>query len=215
MATVKCGQDYIIAFIFCFILGSFTVLCGSTLDETATKEKAMLFQMRLLQNVNKNTKENQNKQTNRGKPHNLLKFPSGPPTGKHPVANIIAAKNAIAKSTLIYQSHKIRTHGDQNMTYIPGSPAPAFSLPTLAGTLSFPGPIINKTTPILFYSHDPRSAFSICLWNCSHSVEDLLLNSPNNTHYIFLTYSGDGESTAGWMKEKLVVELENLVESDR
>ncbi|ELU13514.1 hypothetical protein CAPTEDRAFT_163986 [Capitella teleta] len=43
---------------------------------------------------------------------------------------------------------------------------------------------MNRSTPVVFFSHHPLSAFSRCLWRCDDSIADLLLNTPNETHYI-------------------------------
>ncbi len=69
--------------------------------------------------------------------------------------------------------------------FVPGQKVNPFQLPTLKGVLKYPGPVINETTPVLINSYKPYSGFLDCLWTSNQSVTDLLLHSPNNTHYIF------------------------------
>lgn len=87
--------------------------------------------------------------------------------------------------------------------FVPGQLAPAFKLPTLDGSLVYPGPVINRTTPVIFHSYNPDSAFLRCLWNCSGSVEDFVTSSPADVHYVFMSSSNDAIGDVTWMRSRL------------
>lgn len=102
--------------------------------------------------------------------------------------------------------------GDSSpMQFKPGdSPAP-FKLPTLKGDLIYPGPNLNSSTPILFHAFTMESGFLECLWNCSKSIEDLIMNSPLNIHYVFMSHSENAYIDSLWMRARFSnssVELE-------
>jgi len=87
--------------------------------------------------------------------------------------------------------------------FVPGQLAPSFKLPTLDGSLVYPGPVINRTTPVIFHSYNPESAFLRCLWNCSGSVEDFVTSSPADVHYVFMSSSNDAVDDVTWMRSRL------------
>ena len=89
----------------------------------------------------------------------------------------------------------------QNDEFIPGNIVDSFDLYTLNGELKYPGSVINSTTPIIFTLYNEKSGFLQCLFNSTISVEKLLLHSPKNTHYIFLS-TNNAESNALWMKSR-------------
>ena len=127
----------------------------------------------------------------------------------------LSQRNVVGKTNLGVYLHKGRTPGFSDKR--PGDPAPAFTVPTLSGTIKYPGSIINRTTPVLFFSHDEKSAFSQCLWHCTHSIEDLLLNIPQNTHIMFLINSNisDTKSQVILMQNKVLEKEESLIATGR
>ena len=84
----------------------------------------------------------------------------------------------------------------------PGDRVRPFRLPTLAGLVRYPGPVMNATSSVLLHVYNKHSAFLQCLWNCSGSVEALLLHSPHNTHYIFMSQGEEAYSDALWMRQR-------------
>jgi hypothetical protein len=100
--------------------------------------------------------------------------------------------------------------------FLPGSPASDFSLQTLSGTIEYPSATINHSTPIVFYSHNPASGFSQCLWRCPGSLSDLLLNLPTNTHAVFsLWKSEDPTWNITVMHDAMKDEVRSLVQNHR
>lgn len=111
----------------------------------------------------------------------------------------IAQSNTASSSLTPLASGQPRSAGK----FVPGQLAPVFKLPTLDGSLVYPGPVINRTTPVVFHSYNPDSAFLRCLWNCSGSVEDFVTSSPADVHYVFMSSSNDAVGDVTWMRSRL------------
>ena len=125
-----------------------------------------------------------------------------------------------AKNLDYYRSRdsqtQLRQPTEQFGDFIPGQIVEPFSLLTLdAGGnppsyLTYPGPVINHSTPILIHGFHPASGFLECLWNCSSSLEELfLIRSPRNTtdfdtHYIFLSHNDYAFGDAFWMINRIL-----------
>ena len=127
----------------------------------------------------------------------------------------IHRRNEIAENNLLYftenkykQTQSGQKEGKQYSpdagTYIPGQKVGGFQVPTLAGPLTYPGPVINETTPVLINSFKPYSGFQDCLWSSNQSVADLLQNSPKNAHYIFMSDSDFPYSDVFLLRERFL-----------
>ena len=110
--------------------------------------------------------------------------------------------------------------------FTPGQAVSPFSILTIGSegklsTLSYPGPVINQSTPVLIHGFHPASGFLQCLWNCSSSLEGLfLIRSPRNvtsyyTHYIFLSHNDDAYSDAMWMRNRIINVGNELLKSGK
>ena len=140
---------------------------------------------------------------------------------KHP--HSISQAGALMKRKLQLANDNLQIHNLQSsnlkdaqlVELDPGQPAKPFSLPTLQGNLVFPGPVINQSVPILFHAFNPLSGFAQCLWNCSGSVEELIQNSPNDTHYVFMSTSLDAYFDALWMQNRFKAVLMMLTNNKR
>ncbi len=98
---------------------------------------------------------------------------------------------------------------------LPGDRVQPFSISTLDGFLFYPGPVINYSTPVLVHAYNPYSGFARCLWNCTGSLEELFLRSPNNTHYIFISHSSNAVLDAIWMKARAKETAQRLLAHKR
>nr|XP_006821161.1 PREDICTED: uncharacterized protein LOC100372536 [Saccoglossus kowalevskii] len=87
--------------------------------------------------------------------------------------------------------------------YDPGQPAKGFTLRTLGGALTYPSESLKNGTPIAFQVFDNRSAFVECMWTSESSLKSLIENSPNNTHYIFMSSSDRPREDADWLKGQI------------
>ena len=93
----------------------------------------------------------------------------------------------------------------------PNETAPNFLMSTLDGPLIYKG--LNKPGssikgPMIFHSYSSKSGFLEALWNKDSSLLDLIDNSPDNTHYVFLNSEEDAHKTALWMKKRFESILE-------
>ena len=85
----------------------------------------------------------------------------------------------------------------------PDEKAPNFTLPTLKGPLIYKGaghPETNINPPIIFHEFTNHSGFLECLWTKDASLLELIDNSPENAHYVFLSSSNNAAATAEWMR---------------
>ena len=142
-----------------------------------------------------------------------------PDSEKHK-PNLFLKHSIGAKNLEYYRSRKsqiqLRPSVERLGDFIPGQIVEPFSLLTLdAGGnppcyLTYPGPVINHSTPILIHGFHAASGFLECLWNCSSSLEELfLIRSPRNstdydTHYIFLSHNNDAQGDAIWMINRIL-----------
>ena len=143
--------------------------------------------------------------------------------------NLARAKLVAEKNLAFFYNPKFPNKGmthnytDKNATkykdqadFIPGKDVPPFSLETLQGVLSYPGPVINRTTPVLFLGYNTHSGFLLCLFNCSGTdIGDLLEKSPADTHYVFLSQSENAKQDVIWMKHRFTQESNILVAQGR
>ena len=136
--------------------------------------------------------------------HELLQHPSHDVSGISP-SMILSQRNQVAKSNLLL--HDNRKITSENPWSSPGSIAKGFVIPTLTGTLHYPGAIINESSPILFHSFNPHSGFLDCMWNCSGTMPEFVNNSPNLTHYVFMSNSPDASKHIQWMHDRLSAEI--------
>ena len=134
--------------------------------------------------------------------------------------NLFLKHSIGAKNLEYFRSRKSQIHlgpsAEQLGDFIPGQIVQPFSLLTLdAGGnppsyLTYPGPVINHSTPILIHGFHSASGFLECLWNCTTSLEELfLIRSPRNstdfdTHYIFLSHNDDALNDAIWMINRVL-----------
>lgn len=71
---------------------------------------------------------------------------------------------------------------------VPGSPAPALTVPTLSGSYTW-DPSSPSGVPMLAMVLQQEDAFSDCMWSTDSSLDDFILESPNSTSYLFLSYA--------------------------
>ncbi|XP_047136930.1 uncharacterized protein LOC100204111 isoform X1 [Hydra vulgaris] len=93
----------------------------------------------------------------------------------------------------------------------PDEKAPNFTLPTLKGPLVYKGighPETNINPPIIFHEFTNHSGFLECLWTKDSSLLELIDNSPENAHYVFLSSSNNAAATAEWMRMRFEEILE-------
>jgi hypothetical protein len=101
----------------------------------------------------------------------------------------------------------------QLSTLKPGEFAPSFRLQTLNGRISYKKAHKNTTTPqhpIIFHAFTNRSAFLEVLWTNKHSIIGLLLNSPRNTRYVFMSFSENAKEEAQWMRRVIYHAVDNF-----
>ena len=87
----------------------------------------------------------------------------------------------------------------------PSEKAPNFTLPTLKGPIVYKGVGNKENTihpPFIFHEFTNHSGFLEALWEKESSLLELIDNSPDNTHYVFLTSANDALKTADWMKQR-------------
>ena len=61
---------------------------------------------------------------------------------------------------------------------------------------------------MIFHAFSSYSGFLEALWNKDSSILDLIDNSPDNTHYVFLNSEENPHKTAMWMKGRFESILE-------
>ena len=66
----------------------------------------------------------------------------------------------------------------------------------------------NIKGPMIFHAFSSYSGFLEALWNKDSSILDLIDNSPDNTHYVFLNSEENPHKTAMWMKGRFESILE-------
>jgi hypothetical protein len=70
---------------------------------------------------------------------------------------------------------------------VPGSVAPAFSLPTLdGGRLDF-DPKAKRDGPLLFYAYNSQDAFSNAMWTTDAYLDDFILNATHSRFPFYVT----------------------------
>jgi hypothetical protein len=118
----------------------------------------------------------------------------------------IAKENLHLHSRSRYMAaEKPSYHGNNYLN--PGDPAKPFNLLTLNGPLIYPGPVVNKTTSILFHAFTQHCGFVDALWHSEESLASILMNSPGDVHYILLSSSVSSSAAiedAEFMKRQLV-----------
>ncbi len=138
------------------------------------------------------------------------------------ISNNLANRHQIAIKNLgIYSQTRQRpgAHIQEGIgntgDFLPGDKVQPFSISTLDGFLYYPGPVINYSTPLLVHAYNPYSGFARCLWNCTGSLEELFLRSPNNTHYIFISHSSNAVQDVIWMKARVKETSQRLLAHKR
>jgi hypothetical protein len=97
--------------------------------------------------------------------------------------------------------------------YKPGQLAPSFEIQTLSGKFVYKEKAINDSTssnPIIFCAFNKHSAFLRALWTEEGSVRRLLLRSPRNTQYVFLSLSENAKHDVDYMQKKIFGEMAKL-----
>jgi hypothetical protein len=74
--------------------------------------------------------------------------------------------------------------------FTPGQPAPEFQVPTFNGTFHFVPKVFSS--PIIFHAYDSDSAFVECMWSDDSSVDDFLVKTPLDAHFLIASYSQNG-----------------------
>ncbi|CAH1773878.1 unnamed protein product [Owenia fusiformis] len=105
----------------------------------------------------------------------------------------VAEENMTFEQKMVDRIKYVNFRDAAPYNFNPGDPALSFSIYTttaldigLSGSnLVYPGPMINRTTPILFNFKDSRSGFLEVLWG-TDAITYLLENGPSNTHYFFI-----------------------------
>ncbi|XP_072020016.1 uncharacterized protein [Amphiura filiformis] len=99
----------------------------------------------------------------------------------------------------------------------PYQPAQPFILDTLDGPVKYPSQLLpnNSNTPIIFHTFNNHSAFSECLWTSDESLQALVLNSPANVRYVFMTTGEDGHGDAVWMHGQIKSTMLDLVKTNQ
>lgn len=102
--------------------------------------------------------------------------------------------------------------------YKPGDSAPSFMIQTLHGKFMYKEKALNDTRdsdPIIFCAFNKHSAFLKALWTEDGSVRRLLVRSPRNTQYVFLSQSDTALDDVRWMQHKIYAEMESLHKSKK
>ena len=144
----------------------------------------------------------------------------------------LALKHAIGSKNLQYYAdsrrNRLNVHSEsgQSGDFIPGQIVQPLSILILDADnkpkyLSYPGPVINHSTPVLIHGFHPASGLLECFWNCTSSLEELfLIRSPRNvtaydTHFIFLSHNDDAYTDALWMKNRVLQTGKDLCNSGK
>ncbi|XP_078094114.1 uncharacterized protein LOC144509317 isoform X2 [Mustelus asterias] len=90
----------------------------------------------------------------------------------------------------------------------PGMLAPAFTLQTLDGELSFPPPPEQQPRSFIFNAFTNKSGFLECMWTSGDSLAALLHRLPRRSHVVFLSFDDSAPRDVEWMKHQLVGAME-------
>ncbi|XP_070550393.1 uncharacterized protein [Ptychodera flava] len=112
-----------------------------------------------------------------------------------------AEDNLHARGKVSLQS--MSTDKEPTNPFDPGQQAKGFTVQTLDGALTYPSDVLKEGTPMMIHVFDNRSALVECMWTSHESLRSFVANSPNNTHYIFLSPSANAESDAEWMQQQI------------
>ncbi len=88
---------------------------------------------------------------------------------------------------------------------------------TLDGPIKYPSKLLpnNTNTPIIFHTFNNHSAFLECLWTSNESLQSLVLNSPANVRYVFMTTGDDGYRDAIWMRGQMKSTMRDLLDDKK
>lgn len=83
----------------------------------------------------------------------------------------------------------------------PGDLAAAFTVPTLAGDLSYqPGTVRGS---LVIHAFTNKSGFLECLWSSDSSLSSLVQDLPSSTQVLFVSLDDSAVSDALWMRRQL------------
>ena len=91
------------------------------------------------------------------------------------------------------------------LTLDPGDTAPPFTLQTLLGQMNYDpsSPGSNIQPPLVFHAFTNQSGFLEALLHNRDSLVDLIANSPENTHYIFMSWEEHAFLVTKTIEERL------------
>ncbi|XP_051872729.1 uncharacterized protein si:dkey-256h2.1 [Pristis pectinata] len=97
----------------------------------------------------------------------------------------------------------------------PGMIAPAFTLDTLDGPLSFPPSHQHSPASLIFHAFTNKSGFLECLWASEPALAPLADALPNNSHVVFMSFDDNAPRDVRWMKQRLIQVLERRVKNTK
>jgi hypothetical protein len=122
------------------------------------------------------------------------------PSGELKTTMKAARQLALLLAVVVAMTMLVACEGEQTLgrgavgkpELVPGSVAPAFSLPTLdGGRLDF-DPKAKRDGPLLFYAYNSQDAFSNAMWTTDAYLDDFILNATHTRYTACVTTTATG-----------------------